>query len=224
MFTSTVVIWLQREFTSHSQTCLKALTLPSPLATTPFLLTTLQLACLKVAGFRGQAHTNHRYPLLCSAARPLKISTSCLSHTSLNPDCQEYIEIVWWVSKQNWRWSSLETLDVCCYHSENLSSRNRNWSNIKLVKSDLLRKREGGKTNRSCHYSSPVFLTGCPEVPADCITATTQTLNFLSIVNVQRKAFTASLLWPEACAAGSWGSHHLCIWGHHLIWVIIVQY
>lgn len=67
--------------TVHSQTCLKALTLPSPLATTPFLLTTLQLACLKVAGFRGQAHTNHRYALFCSASRPLKISTSCLSHT-----------------------------------------------------------------------------------------------------------------------------------------------
>lgn len=57
-------------------------TLPSPLATTPSLLPTLQLSCLKVAGFRGLAHTNHRYALLCSAARSLKISTSCLSHTS----------------------------------------------------------------------------------------------------------------------------------------------
>lgn len=43
---------------------------------TPFQLTTLQLACLKVTGFRGWARSNHRYALLCSAARPLKISTS----------------------------------------------------------------------------------------------------------------------------------------------------
>lgn len=95
---------IDREFTAHSQTCLKDLTLPSLLATTPFLHTTLQLACLKVTGFRDQAHSNHRYALLCSAA-----STSCLGHTSLNPDCQESIVIVWWVSKQNWRGSSLET-------------------------------------------------------------------------------------------------------------------
>lgn len=53
-----------------------------PVATTPSLLPTLQLARLKVVDFRGQAPTNHRYALLCSAARALKISTSWLSHTS----------------------------------------------------------------------------------------------------------------------------------------------
>lgn len=126
MFSPTVVIYIEREFTAHSETCLKALTLPSLLATTPFPHTTLQLACLKVAGFRGQAHTNHRYALLCSAA-----STSCLGHTSLNPDCQE--SIVWWVSKQNWRGSSLDTKvpeRILC------SQNNRNRTKLKLVKSD----------------------------------------------------------------------------------------
>lgn len=83
-----------------------------------------------------------------------------------------------------------------------------------------LEKKEGCKTNtwqrirlftKSCHQPSPVFLTRGPEVSADCTAATTQTLNFLSIVAVQREAFTPALLWPKAaCAAGSWWSHHLC--------------
>ena len=51
------------------ESCPKAFTFPLSEATTPFLLTTLQLACLTVAGFRSQAHTNNRYALLCSDAR-----------------------------------------------------------------------------------------------------------------------------------------------------------
>lgn len=46
--------------------------LPSSSATTPFLLTTLQLDCLKAACFRGLACTNHRYALLHSPAWSFK--------------------------------------------------------------------------------------------------------------------------------------------------------
>lgn len=43
-----------------SKTCPRARALPSSVARTPLLLSTLQLVCLTVAGFRGRAHTKHR--------------------------------------------------------------------------------------------------------------------------------------------------------------------
>jgi len=61
-----------------------ALTLPPPAATTPFLLGTLQLACLKVTGFRGQEHTNHRYARLCPAARHLLFKPRLLAKITVN--------------------------------------------------------------------------------------------------------------------------------------------
>lgn len=129
MFSSTVVMCIEREFIAHSQICLKALTLPSLLAATPFLHTTLQLACLKVADFRGQAHTNHRYALFCSAA-----STSCLGHTSLNPLPRVHCDCLMGLKTKLEKILSGNSIGVCCYHSEIPT-----WQNIrelKWVKSD----------------------------------------------------------------------------------------
>lgn len=48
--------------------------------------------------------------------------------------------------------------------------------------------------SKSCHLPTPVILNRCPEVSVDYMVATTQTLNFLSIVVVKREAFIPDLL------------------------------
>lgn len=45
---------------AFSLRCPRARALPSSATRTPLVLSTLQLVCLTVAGFRGRAHTKHR--------------------------------------------------------------------------------------------------------------------------------------------------------------------